>query len=50
MRVKEKKMAKEKTLSAELRTSDFGSAGSRRVVRSGRIPAVIYGKKGVAPV
>ena len=43
-------MAKEKTLSAELRTSDFGSAGSRRVVRSGRIPAVIYGKKGVAPV
>lgn len=33
-----------KTLSAELRTEDFGSAGSRRVVRSGRIPAVIYGK------
>ncbi len=43
-------MAKEKTLSAKLRTEDFGSAGSRRVVRSGRIPAVIYGKKDVAPV
>ncbi|AEC02197.1 50S ribosomal protein L25 [Parasphaerochaeta coccoides] len=33
-----------KTLSAELRTGDFGSSGSRRVVRSGKIPAVIYGK------
>ncbi len=43
-------MAKEKVLTAALRTEDFGSAGSRRVVRSGRIPAVIYGKKGVAPV
>lgn len=43
-------MAKEKVLSATLRTEDFGSAGSRRVVRSGRIPAVIYGKKGVAPL
>lgn len=43
-------MAKEKTLSAKLRTGDFGSAGSRRVVRSGRIPAVVYGKKGVAPL
>ncbi len=43
-------MAKDKVLSAKLRTEDFGSAGSRRVVRSGRIPAVIYGKKDVAPV
>ncbi|MBQ0070765.1 MAG: 50S ribosomal protein L25, partial [Spirochaetales bacterium] len=43
-------MAEEKKLSAKLRTEDFGSAGSRRVVRSGRIPAVIYGKKDAAPV
>lgn len=43
-------MADEKVLSAKLRTEDFGSAGSRRVVRSGRIPAVIYGKKDAAPV
>ena len=43
-------MATEKVLSAKLRTEDFGSSGSRRVVRSGRIPAVVYGKKGVAPV
>ena len=43
-------MATEKVLSAKLRTEDFGSSGSRRVVRSGRIPAVIYGKKGVDPV
>lgn len=43
-------MADEKKLSAKLRTEDFGSAGSRRVVRSGRIPAVIYGKKDAAPV
>ena len=34
----------EKTLSAKLRTSDFGSAGSRRLVRAGLIPAVVYGK------
>ncbi len=34
----------EKTLSATLRTEDFGSAGSRRLVRQGLIPAVIYGK------
>ena len=40
-------MADEKMLSALIRTEDFGSAGSRRVVRSGRIPAVVYGKKGV---
>ena len=43
-------MADEKVLSALRRTEDFGSAGSRRVVRSGRIPAVVYGKKGVAPL
>ena len=34
----------EKRLSAELRTSDFGTRGSRRLLRSGRIPGVIYGK------
>lgn len=34
----------EKTLSAIERTEDFGSAGSRRLLRAGRIPAVIYGK------
>ena len=43
-------MADEKILSAQLRTEDFGSAGSRRVLRSGRIPAVVYGKKGVSPL
>lgn len=41
-------MSEKKSLSALERTSDFGSAGSRRVVRNKRIPAVIYGKK--APV
>ncbi len=30
---------------ANLRTSDFGSAGSRRLLRAGRIPAVVYGSK-----
>lgn len=30
---------------ATLRTSDFGSAGSRRLLRAGKIPAVIYGNK-----
>lgn len=34
----------EKTLKATLRKEDFGSAGSRRLVRAGFIPAVIYGK------
>ena len=43
-------MADEKVLSAQIRTEDFGSAGSRRVVRSGRIPAVVYGKKSVEPL
>lgn len=37
-------MSAAKTLSAKLRTEDFGSAGSRRLVRSGSIPAVVYGK------
>lgn len=37
-------MSDERVLIAELRTEDFGSAGSRRIVRAGRIPAVIYGK------
>ncbi|MFA5571265.1 MAG: 50S ribosomal protein L25 [Sphaerochaetaceae bacterium] len=36
---------KETELTGILRTEDFGSAGSRRVLASGRIPAVIYGKK-----
>jgi large subunit ribosomal protein L25 len=30
---------------ATLRTTDFGSAGSRRLVRAGKIPAVVYGHK-----
>ncbi len=39
-----------KILSAQERTEDFGSAGSRRVLRSGRIPAVIYGKSNAKPI
>ena len=39
-----------KVLSAQDRTSDFGSAGSRRVLRAGRIPAVIYGKSNTQPI
>lgn len=35
----------EKRLEAELRVSDFGTRGSRRLLRSGRIPAVVYGKE-----
>lgn len=31
-------------INAKLRTDDFGSSGSRRLVRSGFFPAVIYGK------
>jgi len=38
-------MSEKRTLSAEKRTTDFGSAGARRVLRNKRIPAVIYGKK-----
>lgn len=34
-----------KSLKATVRKGDFGSAGSRRLVRSGSIPAVIYGKQ-----
>ena len=37
-------MSSSRTLSAELRTEDFGSRGARRLLRSNRIPAVIYGK------
>lgn len=33
-----------KALAARLRTADFGSAGSRRLLRNGEIPAVVYGK------
>ena len=33
-----------KALKARLRTADFGSAGSRRLLRNGEIPAVVYGK------
>ncbi len=35
---------KDMKLAGEIRTEDFGSAGSRRVLAQGRIPAVIYGK------
>ena len=38
-------MSEKRNLQAELRTEDFGSAGSRRLLRNKRIPAVIYGKK-----
>jgi large subunit ribosomal protein L25 len=41
-------MVDNKKLAASERTTDFGSAGSRRLVRQGSIPAVIYGKN--APV
>lgn len=34
-----------KQFNAKLRTNDFGSAGSRRLVRQGRIPCVVYGQK-----
>ena len=34
------------TLNATLRTEDFGSAGSRRLVRAGKLPAEMYGKDG----
>lgn len=37
-------MSENKVLNARLRTSDFGSAGSRRLVRNGEIPGVVYGK------
>jgi large subunit ribosomal protein L25 len=33
---------------ATLRTTDFGSAGSRRLLRAGKVPAVVYGHK-IAP-
>ncbi|MFA6846309.1 MAG: 50S ribosomal protein L25 [Sphaerochaetaceae bacterium] len=38
----------ERRLTASGRVDDFGSAGSRRLLHQGRIPAVIYGKN--APV
>lgn len=34
------------TIKATLRTEDFGSAGSRRLVRAGMLPAEMYGKEG----
>ncbi|MCF0261852.1 MAG: hypothetical protein HUK23_02950 [Sphaerochaetaceae bacterium] len=34
------------TVNATLRTEDFGSAGSRRLVRAGLLPAEMYGKDG----
>ena len=41
---------KDTALTGVLRKEDFGSAGSRRVLASGRIPAVIYGKADIDPV
>jgi len=38
-------MSEKRSLTAERRTTDFGSAGARRLLRNKRIPAVIYGKK-----
>ena len=37
-------MSDNKSLHAEPRKEDFGSAGARRLLRNKRIPAVIYGK------
>ncbi len=37
-------MSEKKVLNAKLRTEDFGSAGSRRLLRKGEIPGVVYGK------
>lgn len=37
-------MSEKRSLQAELRKEDFGSAGSRRLLRNKKIPAVIYGK------
>ncbi len=34
------------TINATARTEDFGSAGSRRLVRAGKLPAEMYGKDG----
>lgn len=34
------------TINALPRTEDFGSAGSRRLVRAGKLPAEMYGKDG----
>ena len=33
-------------INATLRTEDFGSAGSRRLVRACKLPAEMYGKDG----
>ncbi len=33
-------------INATLRTEDFGSAGARRLVRAGKVPAEMYGKNG----
>ena len=33
-------------INATLRTEDFGSAGSRRLVRAGKVPAEMCGKNG----
>lgn len=38
-------MSEKKFLNAKLRTEDFGSAGSRRLLRKGEIPGVVYGKE-----
>ncbi|MGD8113385.1 MAG: 50S ribosomal protein L25, partial [Sphaerochaetaceae bacterium] len=35
---------KDTMLTGVKRTEDFGSAGSRRLLAQGRLPAVIYGK------
>lgn len=34
------------TINATLRTEDFGSAGSRRLIAKGFLPGEMYGKKG----
>ncbi|HZJ89008.1 MAG TPA: 50S ribosomal protein L25, partial [Sphaerochaeta sp.] len=43
-------MSDNRSLTANERTEDFGSAGARRLLRAGRIPAVIYGRKDVVHI
>lgn len=40
----------DKIIETTPRLEDFGSAGARRLIRAGRIPAVVYGKSGIQHV
>ena len=37
-------------LKAEIRKEDFGSAGSRRLLKQGIMPAIVYGKSTPQPI